>query len=149
MLTHGRRPGSIALIIVGLAFALWMWMPNDDHAAFRQVAYPCLPLDTTTTDPADFIMVRGLRAPPNQHTLPDGTVVYPVFSHPDPAVVPLVDGAPLFFPARLIEDERFGLETPPLPPNGQPLHPQHRFGLVRYLGDETRTALQAAIERTR
>lgn len=147
-MSHDGRPiGTTAVILAGIAVVVWTLIPGDDDANFRAVAYPCLPLDSWSTDPADFVMVTGLRAPPMQHTLADGTEVYPVFSHPDPAVVPLVDGRTVYFPAKLGQSESFELQTPPLPPHNRPLPKERRFELVRHLPDETRTALESAVER--
>ena len=114
---HGPRT-ALVLAVVALVAIGWALLDGDDHAAFRAVTYPCLPLDATTTDPAECIQVTGLRAPPTAHVMPDGTVVYPIYSHPDPAVVPRVDGRTLYFPAKFLDD--FGLETPPLPPPRPP-----------------------------
>lgn len=138
-----RNTALVLALLAGPAI-LWYASTRDPHRAFKAIAYPCLPLDRATTDPTDFVMVSGLRAPPVEHTMPDGSVVYPVFSHPDPAVVPRVGGKVLYFPARFIEP--YDLETPPLPPAGRPLAKEHRFELVRYLGDDTRAELEAAIE---
>jgi len=134
------------VIIVALAVAggaLWYNGRSDDFSSFKSIAYPCLPLDTVTTDPSTFIMVAGSQSPPTEHTLADGSVVYPVFSHPDPNVVPLVDGKTLYFPARLFDEDE--LETPPLPPRNLPLSKRHRFELVKYLSDDTKAQLNSAI----
>jgi hypothetical protein len=136
-------------IIIGVALFtmicifLYRFRSGEDKA-FTSIAYPCLPLDQTTTDPATCIMVVGNRSPPEQQVMADGSIVYPVFSHPDPMVVPLVQGKTLYFPARFIAED--DLETPPLPPNDRPLSKVHRFELIRYLPEETKAALSAAVQ---
>ena len=138
-------------IIVGVALTLAICIlvynsRSNEFGAFTSIAYPCLPLDQTTTDPSTCIMVAGNRSPPEQHVMADGSIVYPVFSHPDPKVVPLVQGKPLYFPARFFDED--DLETPPLPPNDRPLSKVHRFELVRYLPEETKAGMSAAVQGT-
>lgn len=130
------------LLLLAAATISWFTL-REERTAFHDIAYPCLPLDVATTDPTQFVMVNGHDAPPGEHTMPDGTVVYAVFSHPDPKVVPLVDGKTLYFPARLIGED--DLETPPLPPANRPLPKAQRFSLVRYLPDEIKQQLKSAI----
>lgn len=142
-MSQGRKVTLAVVLLVLSAGIFWYTSRPDDESAFTGIAYPCLPMDKTTTDPAEFVMVTGYRTPPNEHTLPDGTVVYAVFSHPDPKVVPKVAGNTLYFPARLIgEDE---IETPPLPPRNLPLPKSERFSLVRYLSPETVSQLKSAL----
>jgi len=136
-------------IVIGVALiltvcVLWYNSRSDEFEAFKSIAYPCLPLDQTTTDPSTCIMVTGNRSPPEQHVTADGSIVYPVFSHPDPKVVPLVQGKLLYFPARFFDED--DVETPPLPPKDRPLSKVHRFELVRYLPEETKAQMSAAVQ---
>jgi hypothetical protein len=138
---------AVTLALLAGPAIFWYNSGHDDLKAFKSIAYPCLPMETATTDPADFIMVTGVRAPPTEYTMPDGTLVYPVFSHPNPAIVPLVNGKTLYFPAKFLDN--FGIETPPLPPRNQPLNKAYRFELVRYLPEETKASLDSAIQGTK
>jgi len=140
---NGRKIALAIGLLLAAAGVTWFTSRDADEKAFTSIAYPCLPMDVTTTDPAQFVMVTGYHAPPDEHTMPDGTVVYAVFSHPDPKVVPKVDGKTLYFPARFIDDN--DVVTPRLPPNNQPLNRQFRYTLVRYMAGETMQELKSAI----
>jgi hypothetical protein len=141
-----RRKIVLAVFLL-LAAAVVTWLVvRPETTPFHAIAYPCLPMDTATTDPGQFVMVSGHREPPLEHTLPDGRVVYAVFSCADPQVVPLVGGKRLYFPVRFFNDD--DIETPPLPPRGQPLQKRDRGAITRYVPDEAMQQLKTALQGT-
>ncbi len=147
MTTNGNSDGrkiafAVTLLLAAAVIAWFAWRP--EASPFHAIAYPCLPMDTTTTDPEQFIMVSGYREPPLEHTLPDGRVVYAVFTCADPKVVPLVDGKQLYFPARFYNDDE--VETPPLPPRNQPLSKLDRAAITRYVPDAAMQQLKTALQ---
>jgi len=141
---NGRKL-ALAITLLVLAAGIFWFFSRPNDGAFTRVAYAYLPLDTVTTDPAQFIMIDGNATPPAHVTLPDGREVYPVYSHPSSKVVPLVDGKILYFPVRRTSGE---VVTPPLPPNKQPLSRDECDMLRRYLSDAARTQLQSALQGT-
>lgn len=139
-----QRKLALAVTLLVLAAGIFWFVVRPSASPFADIAYPYLPMDTVTTDPTQCIMVAGHDSPPAKVTLADGREAFPVFSHPDPAVVSLVDGRVLYFPAHLIGEA--GLTTPPLPPRNKPLAPEHRFKLVQYLPDAVRERLKTALQ---
>jgi len=142
---NGRKIALVVVLLLAAAGFTW-WNSRPEVTPFHAIAYPCLPMDTVTTDPTQFIMVSGNRSPPTEHTLPDGRVVYPVYFYKDPTVVPLVGGKLLYFPVRFFDED--GLETPPLPPRNQPLPKMYSASLTRYIPEEAMQQLNAALQGT-
>lgn len=143
--SDGRKIALATTLLLAAAVVTWL-ASRPESTPFHAIAYPCLPIDMTATDPEQFIMVSGHREPPLEHALPDGRVVYAVFSCPDPKVVPLVDGKRLYFPVRFSNDD--DIETPPLPPRNQPLQKRDRGAITRHVPDEAMRQLKTALQGT-
>lgn len=131
------RPVILTCVFVAvLAAALWVWRLSTAQPAgeFRDFPWTFITEAAMSADPAHVLIDRGTIEGPLTIVDPTtGDTAWPAFIHPDPAVVPLVDGKPLIIP--LIHEGQFG-RTPVIPALKRPLSRAEIEGLRRYFTPE-------------
>lgn len=132
---------SAALILVAAA-GIWLWRlaAAEPMAAFHDFPWTYISEAAMGGDASAVVIVRGSINGPPSVTDAAGATAWPAYVHPDPHVVPYIDGRPLIIP--LITDGN-ATRSPVIRSLKRPLTQQEMNGLVRYFTPEGRERMDA------
>jgi hypothetical protein len=125
------------LILVAMA-GVWIWRlsTQEPMSAWKDFPWTYITEAAVGSDEARVIINRGeITGPASVVDETNGQTAWPAFIHPDPAVVPQIDGKPCIFPL-IPQGDR--ARTPVIPTLGRPLTQSEIQGVERYLTPEGR-----------
>lgn len=132
---------TVSLVLVAAA-GMWLWRlaGAEPMASFRDFPWTYISEAKMGSDESAVVITRGsINGPPSVSDAA-GATAWPAYVHPDPHVVPLIDGKPCIIP--LISDGNT-TRTPVIRSLKRPLTHQEMNGLVRYVTPEGRERMDA------
>jgi hypothetical protein len=142
-----RLPSRSTWLVCGLVLAvfccIWLWRLDtaEPMAGFRDFPWTYITESDVGSDESRVQISRGsINGPASIVDPSTDQTAWPAFIHPDPAVVPLIDGKPCIFPLIPMGN---GSRTPVLPPLRRPLTQKEIDGVQRYQTPEGRQRMDA------
>jgi hypothetical protein len=130
------------LFILVAAAGIWIWRlsTHEPMAGWRDFPWTYITESAMGGDESRVIINRGeINGPASVIDEVTGQTAWPAYIHPDPNVVPLIDGKPCIIP--LIEENN-AVRTPVLKALRRPLTPTEINGLQRFQIDEGRVRME-------
>lgn len=132
---------ALLLVVAVAAVMLWRASTREPMADFRDFPWTYITEAGVGSDESKVIIDRGeITGPASVIDPASGATAWPAFVHPDPKVVPLVDGKPVIFP--LIPQGQ-GSRTPVITAIGRPLTQREIEHATRYFTREGRERMDA------
>lgn len=134
----------LTVILVAVAAAgIWVWRLTtaEPMGGFRDFPWTYITEANVGADETRVIINRGtINGPTSVEDEASGQIAWPAFVHPDPTVVPLIDGRQVIFPLIPVGN---GSRTPVIPGLKRPLKQREMEGAVRYFDSEGRKRMDA------
>jgi len=127
--------------VAAIAVLIWRQYTSEPMSGFRDFPWTYITERACGGDASRVIINRGeITGPPSVVDETSGETAWPAFIHPDPAVVPLVDGKPCIFPL-IPQGDR--TRTPLIPSLKRPLTQAEILGVERFFTAEGRERMDA------
>lgn len=139
-----------SILVLAALTAAWLWRTStvEPLASFRDFPWTYITEAGTGPDQSRVIIHRGsISGPASLLDEASGQRAWPAYVHPDPAVIPLMDGRPCIFP--VIPDGTQS-RTPVIPSLRRPLTTHELAAAQRFLtpeGAERMAAFRAEMTR--
>ena len=137
-----RRTILLGFVVVAAIASIWLWRlaTLDPMRSFSDFPWTYITEAAVGSDDSRVIVLRGSITSQSQTQTSGGETAWPAYVHPDPQVVPAIDGKPCIIP--LIQHGN-SVSTPVIRSLGRPLNQHEIDGLVRYLTPEGRERMDA------
>jgi len=131
------------LLILVAAAGIWVWRmyTREPMSGWKDFPWTYITEAAMGSDETRVVIDRGtINGPPSVVDEASGTTAWPAYIHPDPQVVPLIDGKPCIFP--LIPNGNLA-RTPVIPSLKRPLTASELAGVQRYFTPEGQARMDA------